>query len=307
LILGTNSIAALTLNGSTQAATFSSTATATAFIPSGATVPTNGMYLSGANTLNFATNSTNRLTVTSGGNVGIGIDNPALPLHVQGPLLSGFVNMRAFDSASMAANVGGGLSFGGKYTSGGTYTDFAFIKGNKENGTSEDFAGYLNFYTRANAGSFSERMRITSGGNVLIGTTTDAGFKLDVNGTGRFSGSVTATSVNVVYNNTLTGQTADDVTLASYTAGSSNELLQITITLTNNNATGQVRATFSYTTDDNDAVTLGAIATTPQAANGEGQAVVALNIKNGTTLTIKSLITVGAINYNSRVAITKIL
>jgi len=32
------------------------------------------------------------------------------------------------------------------------------------------------------------RMTITSGGNVLIGTTTDSGYKLDVNGTGRFSG-----------------------------------------------------------------------------------------------------------------------
>lgn len=31
------------------------------------------------------------------------------------------------------------------------------------------------------------RLAITSGGNVLIGTTTDAGYKLDVNGTGRFS------------------------------------------------------------------------------------------------------------------------
>jgi hypothetical protein len=35
-----------------------------------------------------------------------------------------------------------------------------------------------------------EKMRITSGGNLLINTTTDAGFRLDVNGTGRFSGSV---------------------------------------------------------------------------------------------------------------------
>jgi hypothetical protein len=32
----------------------------------------------------------------------------------------------------------------------------------------------------------NELMRITSTGNLLIGTTTDAGFKLDVNGTGRF-------------------------------------------------------------------------------------------------------------------------
>jgi hypothetical protein len=38
--------------------------------------------------------------------------------------------------------------------------------------------------------SNTERIRITPGGNVLIGTTTDAGYKLDVNGTGRFSGVV---------------------------------------------------------------------------------------------------------------------
>jgi hypothetical protein len=50
-------------------ASFSSTATASAFIPSGASVPTNGMYLSAANTLDFATNSTNRLSITSAGNV----------------------------------------------------------------------------------------------------------------------------------------------------------------------------------------------------------------------------------------------
>lgn len=48
-------------------ASFSSTTTATAFIPSGATIPTNGMYLSAANTLNFATNSTNRLSIASTG------------------------------------------------------------------------------------------------------------------------------------------------------------------------------------------------------------------------------------------------
>jgi len=58
-----------TLTGglSGTSASFSSTATATAFIPSGATVPTNGMYLSAANTLNFATNTTNRLTIASTG------------------------------------------------------------------------------------------------------------------------------------------------------------------------------------------------------------------------------------------------
>jgi hypothetical protein len=40
----------------------------------------------------------------------------------------------------------------------------------------------------------TEQLRITSGGNLLVGTTTDAGFKLDVNGTGRFSGKTIVTS-----------------------------------------------------------------------------------------------------------------
>jgi hypothetical protein len=40
----------------------------------------------------------------------------------------------------------------------------------------------LTFTTVPLSGTYSERMRITSGGNVLIGTTTDAGDKLQVNG-----------------------------------------------------------------------------------------------------------------------------
>lgn len=46
--------------------------TAASFIPSGSTVPTNGMYLSAANTLDFATNSTLRVEVGATGVVAIG-------------------------------------------------------------------------------------------------------------------------------------------------------------------------------------------------------------------------------------------
>jgi hypothetical protein len=55
----------LTFNGTDFLTTGS--ATAARFVPSGSTVATNGMYLSAANTLNFSTNSTNRLTLTSAG------------------------------------------------------------------------------------------------------------------------------------------------------------------------------------------------------------------------------------------------
>ena len=48
----------------------------------------------------------------------------------------------------------------------------------------------------------SERMRIPTTGNVLINTTTDAGFRLDVNGTARVSGAATLAGTN-----TLSGTT----------------------------------------------------------------------------------------------------
>jgi hypothetical protein len=40
----------------------------------------------------------------------------------------------------------------------------------------------------------NEKIQITATGNILINTPTDAGFRLDVNGTGRFTGNLTANS-----------------------------------------------------------------------------------------------------------------
>jgi hypothetical protein len=57
-------------------AALSSTATATAFIPSGSSVPTNGMYLPSANTLGFATNGTLDMVINAAGNVAIGTSTP---------------------------------------------------------------------------------------------------------------------------------------------------------------------------------------------------------------------------------------
>jgi hypothetical protein len=55
------------------------------------------------------------------------------------------------------------------------------------------------------AGAFNTFALNPLGGNILIGTTTDAGFRLDVNGTARVSGLVTATLSN--YNSTHSGNT----------------------------------------------------------------------------------------------------
>jgi len=64
----------------------------------------------------------------------------------------------------------------------------------------------------------AERMRITgSTGNVLIGTTTDAGFKLDVNGTARVSGTLQSTYLSFRTSDSLTAiyPTNDGFTLAA--------------------------------------------------------------------------------------------
>jgi hypothetical protein len=66
LVLENNAATILTVANS-GVSTFNYSVSAASFIPSGATVPTNGMYLSAANTLDFATNSTNRLRITSAG------------------------------------------------------------------------------------------------------------------------------------------------------------------------------------------------------------------------------------------------
>jgi hypothetical protein len=57
-----------------------------------------------------------------------------------------------------------------------------------------------NNYPTVFATNNTERMRIFSNGNIGIATTTDAGYKLDVNGTGRFS--YLTTSGNNIFNNT---------------------------------------------------------------------------------------------------------
>jgi hypothetical protein len=49
------------------------------------------------------------------------------------------------------------------------------------------------FRTAITSGTITERARIASNGNFLIGTATDAGFRLDVNGTSRFQNNMNVT------------------------------------------------------------------------------------------------------------------
>jgi hypothetical protein len=130
---------------------------------------------------------TQAMTLTAGGNLGIGTTSPSTALT--GTNLT--INSSSGGYSSLILKYDG--TDRGFLTSTSTQT----ILGTLTSGT------FLQFNTEG-----SEAMRITSGGNVLIGTTTDAGYKLDVNGTGRFSGALVGTSATFSDGITITKETA---------------------------------------------------------------------------------------------------
>ena len=134
-------------------------------------------YSHSDNAMLFSTNGDERLRITSGGNVGIGTDNPSAKLH----LSSGAATQMMISNTSSSMSDGdtmGTLDF----TAGPSHTVNARVAGAVE-GTSEA-GGDLVFETRADGGSLAERLRIDSSGRVLVGTTTafDQSASLQVNG-----------------------------------------------------------------------------------------------------------------------------
>lgn len=119
------------------------------------------LNISGYNGVCFATQGTERMRITYSGNVGIGTSSPTAKLHVAGEGI--------FDD-----NTYGRLTLGFASSQNDIYS------------TTTGFGAWKNFRLNANelifsSGGTTERMRITSSGNVGIGTITP-GYKLDVEG-----------------------------------------------------------------------------------------------------------------------------
>lgn len=105
--------------------------------------------------------------------VGVGTNAPHFPLQVLGVSQTNGDAKRVvciLDSTSAAAGTGAGIALGG-YTNGtaSAINDFGVIQGIKENGTAGNYASAMLFSTRANGANPTERMRISSTGNVGIG------------------------------------------------------------------------------------------------------------------------------------------
>jgi len=122
-----------------------------------------------------------RLRINHNGNILIGTttDYRSGQLVVKSTnktLASTTANVNISTTDAQAANYGASISLGGMNDTAATSeAPFAYLAGRKENGTSGDLAGYLQFgVTQSNAATI-EAMRITSLGYVGIGTSTPGG------------------------------------------------------------------------------------------------------------------------------------
>ena len=116
---------------------------------------------------------TNDFLEITGCKVGIGTSDPTQPLDVEGTadvLGDSRRVVELSDDTAMAAGVGAGISFGGKWNVAGALTRFAGIWAEKENGDDGNFSGQLHFGTRINAGTISSDVIIDSLGNTGAGT-----------------------------------------------------------------------------------------------------------------------------------------
>ena len=171
-----------------------------------ALVGNNGVRLlleGGSGKFGISTGDTERFILNAAGGCHIGLpaitstwDTHAMSLTTNSATFAcpGTVSLfggTGFGTANMA---GAGLRFVGYYTA-SAFTTFAHVAGVKENTTSGDYGGALTFHTRVNGGLGAERLRITSGGELLINKTSSDHathlLQLYANGTNSCNGRIT--------------------------------------------------------------------------------------------------------------------
>jgi hypothetical protein len=127
-----------------------------------------GIFFPAEDTIAFAEGGAEAMRINSSGNVGIGTSSPSSRIHVRS-------DANALTFIGQIQNRNGGASTGGAIAFINSTSDLsdnrysyigAITTGSGQNGNN------LVFATNPNAGSATERMRIDSSGNVLMGSTS---------------------------------------------------------------------------------------------------------------------------------------
>ena len=126
--------------------------------------------------LRFGTATAEVLRITSGGDVGIGTNNPQQFVHIHDEGNSGIVTTRIQQVSSNTPTDGGAFLQLGGTRSTGSYGHYGGIFGGRRNQASDN-SGYLAFHVDNDDGeSMSERVRITHQGRVGIGSDDPQAF-----------------------------------------------------------------------------------------------------------------------------------
>jgi hypothetical protein len=193
----------------------------------------------------FWTNGSERVRVTSTGNVGIGTTSPANPLHMRSGNSAGSVDVDIMvqDSSTSISTTDAGIIFTGTGTGGVPRTDIPWRVGTRGSNLTFQRTG-------------TEHMRITDIGNVGIGTTAPA-TKLDVVGAIRASvgilfGTDTSaantlsdyeqgTFTPVIEGATTAGTGTYNAQLATYTKVGRKVTVSVNLAWTAHTGTGEIR------------------------------------------------------------------
>ena len=183
----------LTINGTTQDLSADRTFTISTGITIGTTAITSGTVgrVLFEGTGNVVQESANLFWDNTNGRLGIGTNAPSGRIHVKNSIASEIFKAESTIAALYAQFVS--TDGAGEF---GIYTDAFYFQplSSLANGTR-----FLN-------GANTVIMQLAQTGNVLINTTTDAGFKLDVNGTARVQGvlsALTSSTNGIVLRNDL--------------------------------------------------------------------------------------------------------
>jgi nitrogen fixation protein len=183
----------LTINGTTQDLSANRTFTIATGLTVGSTAIASGTVgrVLFEGTGNVLQESANFFWDNTNSRLGIGTASPATRLHIVGDA------MRVQNSIADATTKSFDLIQGHYTNSQPAFSLFTTLSNSSQNilwigggSGSYNSATDIRFFTGASNTTLTgtERMRINVNGNLLVGTTTDAGFKLDVNGSARIGG-----------------------------------------------------------------------------------------------------------------------
>jgi|694.fasta_scaffold57449_4 hypothetical protein len=152
-----------------------------------------GWSIAAAGTAGNAITFTQAMTLNASGNLSVGDTNSSGRITA---IKAGTATIAGLDTTAYAAGVGATLDLGGNYRSTGDFQTFVRIAAEKANATNADYGYGMGFYVTTNSGSTfgTKAMTIDSSGNLLVGTTSAAGYKFNVVATGSYAGNFTTAS-----------------------------------------------------------------------------------------------------------------